>query len=70
MSSDDEVIQRVSVFLEVSATEVDTFVEKFERAICSEDHDDPSARCPVRWFIVTEQLDEAEASEWRGLLNE
>ncbi len=64
-------LYRVSVFLEsTSPEEVEALVESFESAICDVDHSNSSARCPLRWFIVTSDLSVEEAAEWEELLNE
>lgn len=62
---------RVNIFIEAaSAGEVAALTEAFEAVICNVDHDDPSARCPNRWFIMTEDLSPEEAATWEELLNE
>jgi hypothetical protein len=61
---------RVNVFIEGSAGEVEALTEVFEKAICDVDHNEPNARCPHRWFIMTEIMEAEEAATWDELLNE
>ena len=61
---------QIKVLVEVdSDAEVERLSEAFEAAICphpgGSDH-----RCPMRWFIVSSELDEDEAANWEELLNE
>jgi hypothetical protein len=64
-------LHRVNVFVEAaSAAEVEALTEAFEASICSVDHSDALARCPHRWFIMTEDLPPEDAAAWEDLLNE
>jgi len=70
VGSDAQRLYQVRVFLEVPPPEIEAFADTVERLICSVDHDDSATRCPHRWFILTEELDTAEAAKWQDLLNE
>lgn len=65
------VLYRINVLVEASSLrDVEALSEQFESVICDADHDDPSVRCPRRWFIVIEDLNADEAAEWQELLND
>jgi hypothetical protein len=61
---------RIEVFLETDDREVvDRITDAIAQVVCPIPIDTPEHVCPVPWFIVTSEMDEAEARGWRELLN-
>jgi hypothetical protein len=63
---------RIEVLLETDDHAViDRISEAISEVVCPfpVGHGEPDHDCPVPWFIVGSEMSEAEAGEWRELLN-
>ena len=49
------------------AAEVERLAQAVGRVACPEDDPSPQHVCPVPWFVVTSEAEDAE--EWREVLN-